>query len=114
MKKPLTLFDNPNDAFNKDNSFHKTIPLADNKLKKTEAKCKNQEDEILIFFKMKKRQFQYHFGPWQIHDLIYGGVVPIGSVRRGMTNLTSKGKLKKTEKTRIGPYGMPEFLWELR
>tara|TARA_R100000742_G_C4191928_1_gene23737 strand:- start:194 stop:409 length:216 start_codon:yes stop_codon:yes gene_type:complete len=38
---------------------------------------------------------------------------PLTSVRRAMTNLTTDGKLFKTNSFVIGDYAKPEHLWEL-
>mgnify|MGYP003118974616 CR=1 FL=1 len=38
---------------------------------------------------------------------------PLTSVRRAMTNLTTDGKLMKTNRYVIGNYDKPEHLWEL-
>ncbi|MAE87959.1 MAG: hypothetical protein CMB80_34810 [Flammeovirgaceae bacterium] len=38
---------------------------------------------------------------------------PLTSIRRSITNLTQRGVLRKTETKVDGPYGRPEYLWEL-
>jgi len=40
--------------------------------------------------------------------------VPLTSVRRSITNLTKAGKLVKTNEKKIGIYGRPEYIWELK
>jgi hypothetical protein len=37
---------------------------------------------------------------------------PLTSIRRAMTNLTTDGKLTKTNRYVIGIYDKPEHLWE--
>lgn len=39
---------------------------------------------------------------------------PITSIRRGMTNLTTRGKLVKTDRTVIGAKGKPENIWKVK
>ena len=37
---------------------------------------------------------------------------PITSIRRAITDLTSAGKLEKTETKRMGPYGKQTYCWK--
>ena len=37
---------------------------------------------------------------------------PITSIRRAITDLTSEGKLEKTEIKRMGPYGKQTYCWK--
>jgi len=51
--------------------------------------------------------------PSMVLSWVFNGSVPITSVRRALTNLTNSGDLVKTEFQVAGPYGRPEFIWEL-
>jgi len=37
---------------------------------------------------------------------------PITSIRRAITDLTSEGKLEKTDEKRMGPYGKQTYCWK--
>ena len=43
----------------------------------------------------------------------YPGNVPLTSIRRAITNLTSRGKLRKTDVQVTGSYGRPEYCWKI-
>jgi len=112
MSKELTLFDNPNEAFNQ--SFHNTVGFEGNKLKEAEINCVGQELDILNYFKRQSRVIKTKHSPSDIHHAIWGdGIVPLTSVRRAMSNLTKKGILMKTARQKDGVYGKPEYLWQL-
>lgn len=51
--------------------------------------------------------------PSTILSWVFNDSVPITSVRRALTNLTNSGDLVKTNFQTKGPYGRPEFIWEL-
>ncbi len=51
--------------------------------------------------------------PSRVLSWVFNGSVPITSVRRALTNLTDAGELVKTNFQTKGPYGRPEFIWEL-
>lgn len=86
-------------------SFHNTIRLTGEALTTAERKAENQEDEILIFFQSHTGMYTpaevaEHFPMW-----------PITSVRRSITNLTTRGELVKTHVKRKGAYGMETHCW---
>lgn len=90
------------------NSYHNTNhePWAD--LQTSEHKAQVQEGTILYLF---KRTLQ-GLTPDQVHEMLYGHTsVPITSVRRAITNLTSQGKLEKTDQRRAGSFGKKVFVW---
>lgn len=53
------------------------------------------------------------FTPSEISDRLFFNRVPITSVRRAMTTLTDDNKLRKTSTQKDGPYGRPEYAWQL-
>lgn len=87
-----------------------------NTTQETEANLKayrdtadSQEQAVLAFF-------QCFPGPWRPDDvwrLLFLKSVPITSVRRAMTNLTTEGHLAKTGIKRCGDMGRPVHTWAL-
>ena len=93
-------------------SFHNTINLSGPELRSAQSSAKSQEAEILKLF----RQGWQTFTPSEIlrqFDRQLDTNVPITSIRRGITNLTTQGFLVKLDDTRRGPLGKPEHLWAL-
>lgn len=82
-------------------------PTLFDSVNKTEA----QEDLILNYFKKYPESM---FSPCDIHNVIFHGQnVPITSTRRSISDLTSDGKLIKTDQFKIGIYGKKTYLWRL-
>lgn len=50
----------------------------------------------------------------RIFIVLTGKQVPLTSIRRAITSLTSKGLLIKTEEKVTGVYGKPEYIWKLK
>jgi len=93
-------------------SYFNTTSLKGKKLQREIVTAKSQEKIILDYFKVKKS-----LSPSQVYrfrGVIGLGNAPITSIRRSITMLTYDDKLVKTEKQRIGLYGKPEFVWELK
>ncbi len=93
-------------------SYFNTTALRGKSLQREIVTAKSQEKIILDYFKVKKS-----LSPSQVYrfrGVIGLGNVPITSIRRSITMLTYGKKLVKTEKQRIGLYGKPEFVWELK
>jgi len=65
-----------------------------------------QEQKVLAMFKYHHKltpsQVSLKFPNW-----------PITSVRRTITNLTSRGLLFKTSQTRKGPFNKNEYIWKI-
>lgn len=77
-----------------------------------ETKAKDQEDGCLYYFGMYNT-----LSPSQLYNcLINGGRIhketPLTSIRRAITNLTTRGLLRKTDTKVMGKYGRMESLWE--
>jgi hypothetical protein len=74
----------------------------------SEKKALNQQQIVLNIY----QQYQgRRLGPSDI--LHYFPGVPITSIRRAITNLTSAGLLEKTDKFSFGNYNKVEHLWQL-
>lgn len=104
-----------------DKSFYNTISLKGDALKEARANAAFQETVITAIFKDNPG---IRLSPSMVLDIFTNHLqknVPMTSIRRGITNLTKgdkekgiEGILRKTEETRIGLYGLPEHLWELK
>lgn len=92
------------------NSHYNTTHESGRLLAEFEGKAVTQEDRILDYFTKRPRVIK---SPSQIQFELAMHKVPITSIRRAITNLTTDGKLVKTNYTRNGPYGRPECCWRL-
>jgi len=74
-------------------------------------KARAQDHLVLNYFKSSGGRHS----PSDILDLVWAGgnQPPLTSVRRAITNLQKQGKLIKTEETKVGLYGRPEYKWRL-
>ncbi len=107
MAKQIDLFEMIADAVKP--SFHNSIPLEGEELKKANQDANNQEREIVRFLQRNPgkyfapHQLEEHFDKW-----------PLTSIRRALSNLTKKGILMKSLKPEImGSYGKPVNGWML-
>lgn len=88
------------------NTTSEFAKILDNSIKKT----KKQEEIILNAFKQI-----CEMTPSEVWTNYFDvDNVPITSVRRSITDLTSEGKLIKTEVKKLGIYGKPEHIWKLK
>ena len=91
--------------------FYNTISLDNTQLTKANAEALKQEEFITEIFKANKNK---PISPSQVHK-VYGKDfsknVPLTSIRRAITNLTSKGTLRKTGIMVTGIFGKPEYCW---
>jgi len=90
-------------------SFHNTIDYTGELLLKAEQNARKQEDKILIFFVSKPGE---RFTPFEIQKAVLP-YAPVTSVRRAMTNLTTKGYLIKTDDQKLEEWGKHNYLWKL-
>lgn len=88
--------------------FYNTINEKD-KIGLFESKTEKQESLILNHFIATNKPQT----PTDVWQRLFNCKIPLTSVRRGITNLTKKGKLKKTAQKKEGIYGMDNYLWEL-
>jgi hypothetical protein len=92
-------------------TFHNTIRLSGEDLKKAVANCRKQEDAILhIYFHTRNK-----YTASDIHKLLEkaGFRHPITSSRRGITNLLNNGDLIKLSDMKPGIYQQPEHYYQI-
>lgn len=92
-------------------SFHNSIGLEGEALDSAEKSANKQEERILSFFYPGAK-----FTPFEIEAKYNSKFqpIPITSVRRSLTNLTRKSKLRKCAEMKLEKYGKPNYQWELR
>jgi len=92
--------------------YYNTNSLSGEDLLDADNTAMKQEDRIFEFFKANNDLLMT---PSEVgKELFRYTGVPLTSVRRAMSNLTKQGKLIKTEETKDGLYGKPEYCWELK
>lgn len=92
-------------------SYFNTVHLSGEDLKNAIIRAKNQDEAIMHLFLNTRKTYS----PSRILTIMQkaGKQWPIVSVRRSLTNLTTKGELVKKNEMVEGAYGSPEHLWEL-
>ncbi len=90
-------------------SFYNTVQATHPELGRYENKAQSQETKILDYFKTYEAQIS----PSKLQSILFHDRTPITSIRRGLTNLTNKGELVKTEFQVRGNYGRKEHVWRL-
>lgn len=74
------------------------------------ARARTQEDEVFNVF----RSYRSPLAPSQVQQLSPRlRVCPLTSIRRAIHELTDEGRLRKLDRKRCGPFGRPEYMWEL-
>lgn len=89
--------------------YFNTNELTGARLAAADAKALTQEEAVL-------RHFRRHPGLYLTPDQVLAVMAPrtpLTSVRRAMTNLTTRGLLVKTDRLKEGPYGSPAHCWVL-
>ncbi len=89
-------------------SFYNTIGLQGDELAQATYRAGSQEAIVLEFF---RRNRDTMFGPSEIHQRLFSPRIPLTSIRRAITNLTTAGYLRKTEAQTLGAYGQKEHYW---
>jgi len=92
-------------------NFFNTIMLDGRELDEATLAAKKQNDRIYLLLKHAARPMT----PFELHGYyikIYTDC-PVTSIRRGMTTLTTQGKLEKLEKQKAEQYGKPNHLWQV-
>ncbi len=91
-------------------SYYNTTNETGGDLKQSTEKAGNQYERILDFFKKNDSSL---LTPPQIRGYVFGNTVPLTSVRRALTDLTSDDKLTMTDVMRKGEYGKLNHCWKL-
>ena len=88
--------------------FYNTINESGKELKESRFKARTQQDEVLALFQVHKR-----LTPFEV--VMLGGFDPmqITSVRRAITNLTSAGRLIKTDQIKAERLGKKNHVWAI-
>ena len=109
---------NPNKNYG--GTFYNTNKEYGEQLAKSKRIALTQEEVIMSLFNTYRNIYGriIHMSPSYIQGIWINGVdrkkyPPITSIRRAMTNLTTKGMLIKTDKMTEGEYGKPEHCWRL-
>lgn len=89
-------------------SYYNTTNETGATLKKSNEKAMTQEKLIFKIFREHKSLTASQC--WKYYGTV---LTPITSIRRGISNLCSEGKLKRTEGKRIGLYGKSEHIYQL-
>ena len=96
-------------------NYYNTTKIHGTNLLEAIAKAVTQEDKIIAFFKLQEHTCpDSSLTPFDVLDAVFSTSTPITSVRRAMTNLTTAGKLIKTDIQRAGRYGMVCHTWKLK
>jgi len=86
--------------------YYNTTKESGEALRDCKGKAESQDEMIFKFFQRSGRGYS----PSQVLHLCLPRA-PITSVRRSITNLTSRGFLTKTDNKVKGVYGKPEYVW---
>ena len=92
-------------------TYYNTTRQEGKQLEVSWDKTKSQDDKVMEYFRAHGKATPSEV--W-IHFNENENNVPITSIRRSITNLTSYNMLSKTEKKREGVYGRPEYVWTKR
>lgn len=92
-------------------SFFNTIKLQGHELQKAIETAKDQDNRILMIFKLKDKPLT----PVQVHQAYEAQFrrCPLTSIRMSITTLTKKGRLVKTDDMVPGNWGKPIHKWKL-
>jgi len=91
--------------------YYNTTEIKETELHHIRSESRNQEDLVIKYMQLYPGR---NWSPSEIWIEVFNRKEGIlNSVRRAITNLTSKGKIFKTNKQREGPYGRPEYIWTI-
>ena len=95
--------------------YYNTNQETGSNLKSSRSKTETQEKVVYELFTMNRNSY---ITPYEVSEALsamrmLGANAPITSIRRAMTNLTIEGKLTKTSRRKMGPYGKKCFCWKL-
>ena len=92
-------------------TYYNTTRQEGKQLEVSWDKTKSQDDKVMEYFRAHGKATPSEV--W-IHFNENENNVPITSIRRSITNLTSSNLLSKTDNKKEGVYGRPEYIWERR
>ena len=91
-------------------TFYNTTMESGRTLESYQAKAGAQESAVMALFADMPRAL---YTPFDVAKAVFQDNVPITSVRRAMTNLTTAGVLAKTPHKAKGKYGRLCYTWKL-
>lgn len=94
-------------------SFFNTTQLTGEVLQTCIEQAKNQDELVMELFNARKTLSPSDCWQLLVRTGKIEGTTPLTSIRRSITVLTKKGKLKLTDKQKVGIFGRPEGIWEL-
>ena len=86
--------------------YYNTTNLEGNELSDRKNKALTQEEMVIQWFRQGRAAT-----PSMVWKHVFNQSIPIGSVRRAVTNLKNDGALKRTDLKRTGIYGAPETVY---
>ena len=94
-------------------TFHDTVPLPDDQLKKAIDTATKQKAIVLDFFKSYPNDRFTPYEVWEFFQRTVDVVMLLTSVRRCITNLTKEGRLIKCQwsESKEGAYGKLNRTW---
>ena len=93
--------------------FYNTIFLNGKELKTAHKKTKGQEKLVLNFFRKNYKKMFTPCEVWKYAEKKTKKNIPLTSIRRTITDLTTRGLLTKTCFQKIGIYGSKNHCWTL-
>ena len=99
-------------------TYYNTTNETGTDLDQSRANTKTQDEIILEIYQLHqendidKEGLSPEIVRWTCEEF-YQKDWPITSIRRGINTLTKAGKLTKTSKLHLGPYGKNEHIWRL-
>ena len=98
-------------------SYHNTTQSKGSELKQREGKANKQEQDVLqLFYKDANRMLspEQALNYFQSTNPTKYGNVPITSIRRAFSNLSSEGRITQSNSKIMGDYGRMVSIWKLK
>ena len=95
-------------------SYYNTNKETGKELAQSEEKAMTQEKNIeYIFYRFADVKKMTPSLVWTVYTRDYNSNTPITSIRRAITNLTTRGVLVKSDNMKMGRHGKMNHCWEL-
>lgn len=93
-------------------SFHNTVPIHGKELIEANDKASDQDAFVFSVFEQTGRDYN----AWEMYQEVQrlGRTILEKSVRRALTNLTTQGKLERTNVMRPGQWGAGNSVYKLK